>query len=200
MHPNFQISINTSPVQYRNGGLDLHAWNAYLAEAGLAGSGIVVEITEGLLMDVTGTVQQQLRSCSDAGMEIALDDFGTGYSSLSYLRRFDVDYLKIDRSFVTNLAERSDDRVLCEAIIAMAHKLGLRVIAEGIETVQQRDLLVAAGCDYGQGYLFSKPVPASAFKMACPGPQFGAGCIDVPRTVYVPIQKVPYDTWSQRTP
>lgn len=168
--PDFQISINTSPAQYRNGGLDVAAWNDCLAEARLPGDGIVVEITEGLLMDVTGTVQQQLRSCSQAGMEIALDDFGTGYSSLSYLRRFDVDYLKIDRSFVTNLAEQPDDRILCEAIIAMAHKLGLRVIAEGIETVQQRDLLIAAGCDYGQGYLFSKPVPASAFQMACPGP------------------------------
>ena len=199
-HPNFQISINTSPVQYRNGGLDLQAWSACLAEVGLAGDGIVVEITEGLLMDVTGSVQQQLRSCSEAGMEIALDDFGTGYSSLSYLRKFDVDYLKIDRSFITNLAEQPDDRVLCEAIIAMAHKLGLRVIAEGIETVQQRDMLIAAGCDYGQGYLFSKPVPASAFKTACPGPLLGAGCIDVPQTVNVPVREAPYDGWSQRTP
>ena len=200
LHPNFQISINTSPVQYRNGGLDLHAWGTCLAEAGLAGDGVVVEITEGLLMDATGSVQQQLRSCAEAGMEIALDDFGTGYSSLSYLRKFDVDYLKIDRSFVTNLAEQSDDRVLCEAIIAMAHKLGLRVIAEGIETVQQRDLLVAAGCDYGQGYLFSKPVTASAFHVASQGPPFREGYLNVLQAVSLSTHGVPNDTCSSRTP
>jgi EAL domain-containing protein (putative c-di-GMP-specific phosphodiesterase class I) len=82
---------------------------------------------------------------------------------LSYLKKFDIDYLKIDRSFTRNLAPRSSDMALSEAIIVMAHKLGLRVVAEGVETEEQRALLAAAGCDYGQGYLFARPVPADEF-------------------------------------
>ena len=96
-------------------------------------------------------------------MQVALDDFGTGYSSLSYLRKFDVDFLKIDRSFVSHLTPDSDDLALCEAIIVMAHKLGISVVAEGIETRVQHDLLFEAGCDYGQGYYFSRPLPAAEF-------------------------------------
>ena len=95
---------------------------------------------------------------------MSIDDFGTGYSSLSYLNKFDIDYLKIDQSFVRNLAPASSDLALCEAIIVMAHKLGLKVIAEGVETEAQRGLLAVAGCDYGQGYLFSQPVPAGEFE------------------------------------
>ncbi|MDD5271977.1 MAG: EAL domain-containing protein, partial [Methylovulum sp.] len=87
-----------------------------------------------------------------------------GYSSLAYLKKFHIDYLKIDQSFVRNLHINSDDMTLCEAIIVMAHKLGITVIAEGIETTEQRDLLTAAGCDYAQGYLFSKPVPPDEFE------------------------------------
>ena len=95
---------------------------------------------------------------------MSLDDFGTGYSSLAYLKKFDIDYLKIDQNFVCNLTGNSTDLALCEAIILMAHKLGMKVIAEGIETLEQRDLLLLAGCDYGQGYLFSKPVSAEEFE------------------------------------
>ena len=84
----------------------------------------------------------------------------TGYSSLSYLKKFDIDYLKIDQSFVRNLGTDKNDIALSEAIIVMAHKLGLKVIAEGVETVLQRNMLKNAGCDYAQGYLFSKPVPS----------------------------------------
>jgi EAL domain-containing protein (putative c-di-GMP-specific phosphodiesterase class I) len=83
---------------------------------------------------------------------------------LSYLNKFNIDFLKIDQSFVRNLAAGSSNMALCEAIIVMAHKLGMKVVAEGIETKQQRELLTAAGCDYGQGYLFSKPVPALEFE------------------------------------
>ncbi len=86
---------------------------------------------------------------------MAIDDFGTGYSSLSYLNKFDIDYLKIDRSFVSNLEADVSNRALSEAIIVMAHKLGLNVIAEGVETEEQRNLLAKFGCDYAQGYLFS---------------------------------------------
>ena len=97
-------------------------------------------------------------------MQVALDDFCTGYSSLSYLKKFDIDYFKIDQTFIRNLASDSSDMALCEAMIVMAHKLGIKVIAEGVETEQQRNLLKQIECDYGQGYLFSRPVPAEEFE------------------------------------
>jgi len=129
----------------------------------LSGKSIVAEITEGLLLDANESTQERLLEFRDAGIQVALDDFGTGYSSLSYLQKFDIDYIKIDQSFVRNLTATSGEMALCEAIIVMAHKLGMKVIAEGIETQDQQYLLTLAGCDYGQGYLFSKPVPASEF-------------------------------------
>jgi EAL domain-containing protein (putative c-di-GMP-specific phosphodiesterase class I) len=92
-------------------------------------------------------------------MQVALDDFGTGYSSLSYLTKFDIDYIKIDKSFLVDLSEGSENYVLCEAMIVMAHKLGILVVAEGVETPIQHTLLTAIGCDYAQGYLFAKPKP-----------------------------------------
>ena len=159
-HPGFQITINTSPVQYRSDSSDISDWIRHLQEMGLPGTAVAVEITEGLLMDTADEVTDKLLMFRDAGIQVSLDDFGTGYSSLSYLKKFDIDYLKIDQSFVRNLKADSDDMALCEAIIIMAHKLGLKVIGEGIETQSQRDLLAAAGCDYGQGYFFSRPVSA----------------------------------------
>ncbi|MEO6147270.1 MAG: EAL domain-containing protein [Sulfuriferula sp.] len=162
-HPAFQISINVSPVQIHDLANTLN-WPDYLQTLGLPGQSIVVEITEGLLLDAGINVTDKLRAYHEAGMEVSLDDFGTGYSSLSYLKKFNIDNIKIDQSFVRNLAPESDDMVLCEAMIAMAHKLGLKVIAEGVETLEQRDLLTIAGCDYGQGYLFSIPLPAAEFE------------------------------------
>lgn len=161
-HADFQISINVSPVQIHDM-THIHAWFDDLQKLGLSGQSIVVEITEGLLLDARTSVIEQLEKFHQAGIAVSLDDFGTGYSSLSYLRKFHIDNIKIDQSFVRNLAPDSDDMVLCEAMIAMAHKLGMKVIAEGVETSQQRDLLAAAGCDFGQGYLFSRPVAAEAF-------------------------------------
>ena len=114
-------------------------------------------------MDVTSDVRSKLRGFREAGLQVSLDDFGTGYSSLGYLKKFDIDYLKIDRTFVQNLAPDSEDLALCEAITVMAHKLGIKVVAEGIETMEQHDLLTLVGCDYGQGNLFSKAVPAKGF-------------------------------------
>ena len=160
----FQISVNVSPVQFRHHGTNFNAWLDYLQKLGLPGQNIVMEITEGLLLDADTAVTDQLLAFRDAGIRISLDDFGTGYSSLSYLKKFDIDYLKIDQSFVRDLEEDPDDRALCEAIIVMAHKLGLKVIAEGVETEQQRDLLVAYGCDYAQGWLYSKAVPPEQFE------------------------------------
>ena len=163
-HPEFQISVNKSPIQFRNDDRYFQEWLPHLQQLGLPGECISIEITEGLLLDATDNVQAKLLDLRDAGIQVALDDFGTGYSSLSYLKKFDIDYIKIDRSFVRNLTATSDDMALCEAIIVMAHKLGLKVIAEGIETATQRHLLAAAGCDYGQGHFFSHPLPAHEFE------------------------------------
>lgn len=160
-----QVSVNMSPVQFRKeGNKYVAAWLDYLAEIELPGESVVIEITEGLLMNSELQIVEKLLKFRDAGIQVALDDFGTGYSSLSYLKKFDIDFLKIDQAFVRNLATDKNDKVLCEAIIVMAHKLGLKVIAEGVETEEQRNLLAAAGCDYAQGYLFSKPVPPEQFE------------------------------------
>ncbi|MGV7208251.1 EAL domain-containing protein [Oxalobacteraceae bacterium A2-2] len=162
-HPEFQLSVNQSPLEFQREGHSYQGWLRQLQAHDLPGEAVVVEITEGLLLDASSAVTDRLLQLRDAGIQVALDDFGTGYSSLSYLKKFDIDYLKIDRSFTRNLAPDSSDMALSEAIIVMAHKLDLRVIAEGVETPEQRDLLLAAGCDYGQGYLFARPVPAEQF-------------------------------------
>jgi diguanylate cyclase (GGDEF)-like protein/PAS domain S-box-containing protein len=164
LHPKFQISINTSPVQYQHANFSVKQWLNYLESLGLSGEAVAVEITEGLLMETDARVTKLLLQFRDGGIQVALDDFGTGYSSMSYLKKLDIDYLKIDQLFVRNLKPDSDDLALCEAIIVMAHKLGLKVIAEGIETKHQSDLLMAAGCDFGQGYLFAKPQSAEEFE------------------------------------
>ena len=164
LHPEFQISVNKSPIQFHNESETHLPWYDYLKELGLTGQSIVVEITEGLLLDANTLVADRLLEFRDAGIQVAIDDFGTGYSALSYLKKFDIDYLKIDQSFIRNLEPGSDDMALCEAIIVMAHKLGMQVIAEGVETEEQKNLLVAAGCNYAQGYLFSEPVPTEGFE------------------------------------
>ncbi len=157
-----QISVNKSPRQFITGdtNLGLLTW---LRTLDIPPSCIVVEITEGLLMDDRSEVQEKLLAFRDAGIQVSLDDFGTGYSAMSYLQRFDIDYLKIDQSFVRNMVKNPGDHAIAEAIIVMAHKLGMKVVAEGVETAEQRDMLVAAGCDYGQGFLFAKPMPAEEF-------------------------------------
>lgn len=164
--PELQVSVNKSPAQFSRTHNHAAGWIAHLCKLGLPGEAIALEITEGLLLNSTPAIDDCLRSYREAGIQVAIDDFGTGYSSLSYLKRFSLDILKIDRSFVNNLAPDSSDLALCEAMVVMAHKLGLKVVAEGIETEQQRDLLAAMGCDYGQGYLFSKPLSPEQFEQA----------------------------------
>ncbi|MDQ1315260.1 MAG: hypothetical protein QG662_1369 [Pseudomonadota bacterium] len=159
-----QISVNLSPAQFGDSGGLCKAWLVYLRELDLPEKSLVIEITEGLLLNTEAGVTDMLLGFHEAGIQIAIDDFGTGYSSLSYLKKFDIDYLKIDRSFVCDLVTDPNDRALSEAIIVMAHKLGLKVIAEGVETEAQRALLTQAGCDYAQGYLFSRPLPADEFE------------------------------------
>jgi EAL domain-containing protein (putative c-di-GMP-specific phosphodiesterase class I) len=149
---------NKSPVQFRVNN-DFHSsWFEYLKSLDIPGTSLVIEITEGLLLDKSENLTEQFNELKNHGVRVALDDFGTGYSSLSYLKQYDIDYIKIDQIFVKNLAPDSEDLILCEAIIVMAHKLKMLVIAEGVETLQQLNLLKDAGCDFAQGYYFSKPI------------------------------------------
>jgi diguanylate cyclase (GGDEF)-like protein/PAS domain S-box-containing protein len=158
----FQISVNCSPVQIlARSSVD---WDSVLKEKGLPPHSIVVEITEGVLLNASANVVEVLYRYRDAGIQVALDDFGTGYSSLAYLKQFDIDYLKIDRSFVRDIEKNECSRAIAESIIAMAHKLGMKVIAEGIEKPEQEAVLRSGGCDYGQGFLFSEAIPPQAFE------------------------------------
>lgn len=159
-----QVAVNKSPRQLVNGRTQ-EKWADYLREIDLPPSLISIEITEGLLMDGRLEVASKLLQFRDIGIQVSLDDFGTGYSAMSYLKKFDIDYLKIDKSFVRDMTTDPSDRAIAEAIIVMAHKLGLRVIAEGVETAEQRDLLAAADCDFAQGYLFARPMPLGEFEV-----------------------------------
>ena len=163
-NPLLQISVNKSPIQFYKDGDEHEVWLSHLRDIDLSGQGLVIEITEGLLLDSNKSINGALLTLHNSDIQVSIDDFGTGYSSLSYLKKFDIDYLKIDQSFVRHLETDHNDMALCEAIIVMAHKLGIRVIAEGVETGRQRDILAAAGCDYAQGYLYSKPIPAEEFE------------------------------------
>ena len=160
----FQVSVNKSPVQFHHSGAKGSSWAEYLRTKGLPGDSVVVEITEGLLLDTSAGVADTLLALRAAGIGVSLDDFGTGYSSLSYLQKFDIDFVKIDQSFVRHLTVNSTDLALCKAIVVMAHALDMRVIAEGVETVQQRDLLAEAGCDFAQGYWYAQPMKAADFE------------------------------------
>lgn len=159
----FQLSVNVSPVQFSCLDSGIDKWPQLLHEANLPLNAIVAEITEGLMISQEPLTQQRLKSLERSGMELALDDFGTGYSSLAYLQQMDADYLKIDKCFVDDIKEGNQQLALCKALINMAHQFNLKVIAEGIETREQHHLLLQLGCDYGQGYLFSKPLSEKEF-------------------------------------
>lgn len=155
----FTVAVNLSPLEFRN--IDFVASvEQALANAAVPGSSLELEITEGVLMSGHSEVDDALAALTAMGITIAMDDFGTGYSSLSYLRRYPFHVLKIDRSFINDIAEDPADRELICAAIAMAHGLGLEVVAEGVETEEQLKILADYGCDVAQGYLFSKPVSA----------------------------------------
>lgn len=161
----FQISVNKSPVDFSaSSWRNEESWLARLQKDGVSGSNFCIEITEGMLMHAEVSINDKLKEMRSAGISVAIDDFGIGYSSLAYLKKFNIDYLKIDQSFIRDLPTDADDRALCEAIIVMAHKLGLKVVAEGVETEQQCAILVQYGCDYGQGYLFSRPLVPDDFE------------------------------------
>ncbi len=158
----FQVSVNVSPVQCHamNG---CHDWLSCLGALGLNGQNVTLEITEGVLMGADPHISALLLDFRNAGINVAIDDFGIGYSSLSYLKRFDIDFLKIDQSFVRDMASNPSDLALVKTIIVMGRQLGLRVVAEGVESEEQCQLLKQAGCDFAQGYFFARPMSADDF-------------------------------------
>ncbi len=158
----FIMAVNLSPQQFRQHDL-LERMSEIVAEVGVEPRYLEVEITEGAIMDDVDAAIVTMQALHDMGIALSIDDFGTGYSSLSYLKRFPLDTLKIDRSFVNDIATNSDDASIVIAIIGMAHNMGLKVIAEGVETDQQLTFLRELNCDDIQGYLFSPPVSADKF-------------------------------------
>jgi diguanylate cyclase (GGDEF)-like protein len=152
------MAVNVCPSRFLNAGIVEHTV-AKLRELELPPECLEIEITERMLVDSTPIVREQLEDLRNHGVRISIDDFGTGHSSLSYLSSLPVDVLKIDRSFVQNVTASSEQSVLVEAIVAMAGKLGLHVVAEGIEQESEREFMVACGCDLLQGYLIGHPEP-----------------------------------------
>ncbi len=152
------VSVNISPQQFRGDGL-VPLIAGVLSDTGMDARCLEIEITESTVMHAGERMVEMLHAIKKLGVRIAVDDFGTGYSSLSYLKRFPVDRLKVDRSFVQHIAD-ADDAVIVRAIIALGHNLGLKVVAEGVETEEQIEFLRVNGCDELQGYFFSKPVSA----------------------------------------
>lgn len=159
----FKIAVNLSPAQFRDPELVQNV-DQVLKQTGVSGSQLELEITEGVLMNSYAYIDEALSGLKNLGVSIAMDDFGTGYSSLGYLRNYPFDVLKIDKSFVRDITIDEADRELINAAVAMAHGLKLSVVAEGVETQQQLAYLKQIGCDYAQGYLFSKPVSAEQFE------------------------------------
>jgi EAL domain-containing protein (putative c-di-GMP-specific phosphodiesterase class I) len=156
------VSVNVSPRQFREGDIVQTVAEA-LEQSGLPARYLQLELTESLMMGDTEKYVLMLHELKRLGVQLAVDDFGTGYSSLSYLKRFPIDHLKIDRSFVKDIASDPDDGAIVQTIIALGHKLGMRVVAEGVETEEQREYLQRNRCDEMQGYYFAKPLPASEF-------------------------------------
>jgi diguanylate cyclase (GGDEF)-like protein/PAS domain S-box-containing protein len=161
--PPMVISVNVSPRQFRHDDI-VKTIAMALQDSGLPAECLQIELTEGLAMHDAEHHIAMLNEIKALGVQIAIDDFGTGYSSLSYLKRFPVDQLKVDRSFVSGLPGDEDDAAIVRAIVTLGHQLGLRVVAEGVETEAQNILLRSIGCDEMQGYLFGRPKPVAEFE------------------------------------
>ena len=158
--PALSVAINLSPVQIRDRWL-VDLVGVAMADTGIASSRVVLEVTEGILIDNPQQALVRLEALRALGVSIALDDFGTGFSSLSYLQKFPFNRLKIDRTFVASLGSSGSTGAIIQAIVTLGHALGMKVLAEGVETDEQRVLLRLAGCDEMQGYLFARPGPAA---------------------------------------
>jgi diguanylate cyclase (GGDEF)-like protein len=162
---NLSVAVNLSPLQIRDPWL-VDLVGAIMAETGIAPSRVMLEVTEGILIDNPQDAQTRLQALRALGVSIALDDFGTGYSSLSYLQKFPFDQLKIDRAFVASLGASGNTGAIIQSIVTLGHALGMKVLAEGVESDEQRVLLRLAGCDEMQGYLFARPGPAAEIDKA----------------------------------
>ena len=158
--PALRVALNLSAAQFREKDLHVRIANALVA-SDLPAEAIEIEVTESILMSDAESMAATLHALDAMGVRIAIDDFGTGYSSLAYLKRFPVDTLKVDRSFVSNIDDSDEDAAICSAIIGLAHSLHLEVVAEGVETQAQFEWLARAGCHYVQGYLTGRPAPAA---------------------------------------
>ncbi|WP_231849004.1 EAL domain-containing protein [Paramagnetospirillum magneticum] len=157
------IAVNISPRQFQQGDI-VGIIRRALEDTRLPPWLLTIEITEGLLLSNGEEILAKMEAIRTLGVSLSVDDFGTGYSSLSYLKSFPVDVLKIDRSFIADMGDHSDDATMVEAIIALGHSLHLEVVAEGVETKQQLDFITAQGCDVAQGYYFSPPLSGPRFR------------------------------------
>jgi len=157
------IAVNVSPLQLRDQGF-IGEIRRTIAVNPLAAAGLELEITESLVMEDVERSIEVLHAIRSMGVSVSIDDFGTGFSSLSYLARLPVTSLKIDRSFVSDIAQGPRASALVSTIISLAHGMGLSVVAEGVETEEQSRLLRSLGCDQIQGFLFCKPVPRQVFE------------------------------------
>jgi EAL domain-containing protein (putative c-di-GMP-specific phosphodiesterase class I) len=158
------VSINVSPRQFNQGNLAA-LFASYMTQYGIDPSLVEIEITESCMMGEGNAVTEELAAIEALGVTLLVDDFGTGYSSLSQLQRLDMDVLKIDRAFTAQLCNGKDGEAFFMAILAMAQVLGMAVVAEGVETVEQRHVLQALSCNEIQGYLVSRPVPADEMEL-----------------------------------
>ena len=157
-----RLAVNVSPAQFKRCDM-VELVTKVLAETNYPAEWLELELTESGLMEHQETVINILTKLRELGIHLAIDDFGTGYSSLSYLKRFPLDVLKIDKSFIDDIQHHADDMAIESAIISMGQTLGFKVLAEGVETVAQLDFLKSKGCDIYQGYIKSKPIPADEF-------------------------------------
>jgi EAL domain-containing protein (putative c-di-GMP-specific phosphodiesterase class I) len=172
--PPITVAVNLSSAQFRQQRFE-EAIAGILRQTGLPAEFLELELTESIVMEDAETTVQTLRRLSVMGVQLAIDDFGTGYSSLSYLKRFPIDKLKIDRSFVRDIVSDADDWAIASTVISMGQSLRLQVIAEGVETAEQLDMLRRQGCHAVQGFHFSQPLAADAFARLLAAQPFVSG-------------------------
>jgi diguanylate cyclase (GGDEF)-like protein len=158
-HSSLTVAVNISAPQFRERGF-VDTVDSALKSVGLEPSALELEITESIAMTEVDKTMARLKELEDLGLRISIDDFGTGYSSLAYLERFPIHTLKIDRSFIHNMQSQKENKAIVKAVVAMAHYLGLDVVAEGVETAEQADFLVRENCEVLQGFFFARPLPS----------------------------------------
>ncbi len=157
--PGVRVAVNLSARQFAQKSL-LQDVARIIAESGLTPESLELEITESMVMQNAEHARETLEKLKAMGVSLSIDDFGTGYSSLAYLKRFPIDCIKVDRSFIKDIPVDADDMAITKGVIALGHSLRLKVVAEGVETKEQQEFLQANDCDEMQGFLFSKPLPA----------------------------------------